>query len=543
MAATRPSSLFQRLGQLSYEKELLKRFVISFFLGSLALAWVLGKWQDREQTQPVFVSALVEAVREQGQACQQAGVAQPREFIRWLRLLLENQQELSEELDVPVTDVAEYERTGCVLGYAVRALLEKHVTPQQQGFLHSYILLRLGGAETPLIADLKNAVALKQPPALANELLAVYWQQKKDLQAALECYVKEAEHHADATAARAEAVRLALQLADVERLRWLRERGWVQGSAQLAFQVGKQLNDLPMQWLALVRMTLDSLSVASVCLSLLCTGVWVLIFWQHGPETGALWRSGIWVLLALAAGVASVWPTWLWSDLPQAGLAADEMLNPGQALLQLVLTVGLREEVCKLVLASVFMPWLLRRGQGDLALITGAFVGLGFALEENLHYFDDFGHGVAVVRFVTANFMHAVMTGLTTHGLYELLRSRFHSATQSVTVWLLMVAAHALYDWTPPEDFIPGSYLQVILLALLSYAFWDALEAAQVRQRARPWFSPAAVFILGLCGILGVSFLLASQSGTRQVMSVAFAALSLAPIFFLYWHRFQGGLR
>lgn len=52
---------------------------------------------------------------------------------------------------------------------------------------------------------------------------------------------------------------------------------------------------------------------------------------------------------------------------------------------------GSGEELCKLALAALFMPWLVWRRAPGVALMTGAFVGLGFALEENIDYYQGMG--------------------------------------------------------------------------------------------------------------------------------------------------------
>ena len=97
--------------------------------------------------------------------------------------------------------------------------------------------------------------------------------------------------------------------------------------------------------------------------------------------------------------------------------AATGLSENGEFLHDLVFYVtgvGLREETAKLALFALFIPWLLRHRTPGKALLTGAFVGLGFALEENQswqfheqeymkaedydHFLADMGDWVAVVR-------------------------------------------------------------------------------------------------------------------------------------------------
>jgi polyisoprenoid-binding protein YceI len=125
------------------------------------------------------------------------------------------------------------------------------------------------------------------------------------------------------------------------------------------------------------------------------------------------------------AGVASVWPTLSLVTFQEDHLGLSENAPFPHNLWYFFGGIGLREELCKLLLFVPFLPWLLKIRKPGYALLTGAFVGLGFALEENLNYYDQSGGSVVIGRFITANFMHVALTGIAAHGLYITVRSGF----------------------------------------------------------------------------------------------------------------------
>src|SRR6185436_8651621 len=81
------------------------------------------------------------------------------------------------------------------------------------------------------------------------------------------------------------------------------------------------------------------------------------------------------------------------------------------------------------------------------ALVCGACVGLGFALAENINYIDGGSMGVALSRFLTANFLHISMTALTSSALYDLFAERHHSFDDFSRTLMLVVLGHGAYDF------------------------------------------------------------------------------------------------
>ena len=197
----------------------------------------------------------------------------------------------------------------------------------------------------------------------------------------------------------------------------------------------------------------------------------------------------------------------------------------------------MREGLAKLAAGAVFLPWLLWRRVPGLALFTGACVGLGFAFEENLNYYEQYGGGVAVVRFLTANFMHAALSGLLLHALYQALRSRFARVEGFLLRLPSVVVVHGVYDYTASSD-TPG--LDFVAMAVLALTAWQFLDLAE--QEARPgrrWLNPGAIVVLGTALLIAWSFIATALQGADRASLAAagMECLAVLPLVFIYWHR------
>jgi RsiW-degrading membrane proteinase PrsW (M82 family) len=239
------------------------------------------------------------------------------------------------------------------------------------------------------------------------------------------------------------------------------------------------------------------------------------------------------------AGVCSVWPTLtlLAYQEFQQGMTANAPFP--HDLIYYLAGVGLREEGCKLLLFALFLPWLLWRRQPGLALLTGAFVGLGFSLEENIGYYQDYGGTIAWTRFLSANFLHISLTGLCAHSLYRMLLTRFARADEFIGTFLAAVAAHGAYDWLGTDVFDDNGWLSIVVLVLTVSRFIDQL-ALETRP-TRLTISPRAIFTLGSATLIALSLMLGAWT-TRSMEGVANAGqecLAMIPIALLYWRKFE----
>lgn len=532
-----------RLHYWSRRGDQLKRMACLIVLGGFAAAWLivhLGPDHDPS----VSVDPMEQKFRNDWQRLRTADSPRPREMARWLRQILPNITAISDSLGMRPTTWASFEKSGEILVYEVRSLLARHATtPEMQKLLLDYITGCLAQKEAAGIEATKRVGdQAKQagPMPLANELYDSLLLRTRQDDAALAALMREATLFADAGSARETAARLALKLKADASLEQIARAGWMEDlPAIMEHHIGVQLGDLLMQWRGLLRHRVETLPYHALAIFALVALLWYTILVQHMPPGPWRW---VWPILPVIAGIASIWPTVSLSIWQEDVMGIVDDVPFPLDLWHLIIGVGLREELCKLALAALFMPWLVRRRAPGMALMTGAFVGLGFALEENIDYYQNFGDGVALVRFLSANFLHVAMTGLITHALYDMLRTRFVRAQQFITTFFVIVIAHALYDFEPPAISGLTRYLPMLVLAFVAWQFWDRVEMEM--PHSRQLISPAAVFLIGTALVIAASFLLSAfEELTREALvNTAVQCVSFLPVAVIYWRRFEHSL-
>lgn len=533
-----------RLHYWSRRKDVLQKSALGIVAGAFLLAWVIVQTNPRHDGAPVM-DPVEQSIRHEWRQLSNEARPDPRRLTHWLRKLTPSLVLLAESLDMPEATWDAYGKSGSILAYEVRVLLDKHLVDSMSRRLAEDYLAACLAEDSPLGREASgrlSAAAAKQDfPAHANELHASVLMRSGQDEAALAAFVKEALRFPEAEQVRETAFRLALHLEDVPVLRMFQQKGWMDAtSGLLKHEAGVVLGDIGMQWHGLLQHRLGHLPLAAVCLTGLAAGLWYLLLVIHLPGRGWRW---IWPLAPLLAGIASIWPTVSLIAFQQDQLGIDEEGVPfPMNLVHLIIGVGFREEVCKLALAALFMPWLLKRRAPGLALMTGAFVGLGFAMEENIDYYQDMGGAVVLGRFLSANFMHVALTGLSTQAMYEMLRSRFALAPQFLATLGTLILAHALYDCDAPELGGLESYLPMVILALLAWRFWDGVES--MMPESRQTVAPAAIFLFGVALVTAGSLVITAieTGGWSSVLDAARNCAGVLPVAVIYWRRFEGGL-
>ena len=431
--------------------------------------------------------------------------------------------------------------------YDVRKIIARHAggAPQEQMFTDS-VIAALGthepaGAEA--MARLRQSAAMRPAVPLANELLGFVLMRQDEKEEALSSWIIEGGFK-DASHIREKALRLALELRDVATLTDLIARPLWHDSAPplLLHRIGGLIGDVWLQWKGLFGHQLMNARVGMLLFALLAGVLWYVILVQRSQD--GRWRWA-WPILPVIAGVCSVWPTLaiLAYQTDHLGMSEDAPF-PWDAW-HWIGGVGLREELCKLVLFSLFLPWLLWRRDAGLALLCAAFTGLGFALEENVSNYYDEGGGVVWTRFLTANFFHAALTGIAGHSLYEMLSSRFARADRFIATFLAVVGAHGFYDYSLTSGFFldDGSFdfVSIVILAIVANWFFDLL-ADHTRENPGP-VSPAAIFLPGSAFLVGAMFISAAVAGQGMsgVAAVGQECASVAPVMWIYWRKFPVG--
>jgi|GEM_PF-1089972 len=259
------------------------------------------------------------------------------------------------------------------------------------------------------------------------------------------------------------------------------------------------------------RAQYGNLRFDSLLLSLLAGLVWLGLLAGLLPGRIRPVHAG-WLLVAIVLGWVSTWPT-VW-----AGMALDPLLpfddGPDfvSALLFHLTSVGLREELCKLLLFTPLLFRVLRAERDGEALILGAAVGLGFAIEENIGYVasSTLG-GVGISRFVSANMLHPMLTGATALALTRVLRNPGQWLGDGLQVLAMAIGLHGVYNalLTAP---VPGlgdlSYFSGTALAGAAFLFFrEARSLASLRGRR---ISLTGLFCWGFCLLFNLELIRAA---------------------------------
>ena len=518
---------------------------------ALAVAIVTVSHTPRQITLDGLISTVVdpgrEHLRESLQELNSSPDPQPRRLARWLRRACLMESTDTEPSSTPEASPHPAPASTAPLtlgGQEISPILDRHAPDPtlRQRFLH-YItaaLKRDPSAARAAYQCLETEAALADPPPLANQLLAQLLVQDRQTARALEAFILEGRHFPDAAPARSEALHWAVQLQDLPRLRTLLAMpGWADDAdPAMLYHAAGLVGDVWLQWKTLVHLRLKDLPLAKLSLALFAASLWYVILVQVAGLQGR-WRW-TWPLLPLMAGVASIWPTLSLVTFQEHNLGLSQDAPFPHNLWYFFGGIGLREELCKLLLFTPFLPWLLQKRQPGLALVTGAFVGLGFALEENINYYDASGGSVVWGRFITANFMHLALTGIAAHGLYVTARSGFNRVSDFAGAFIGVVAAHGLYDLVILLDSaqLQGlGLLSIVILALLARHFFTL--ASQLSPARRGPVAPIAVFFIGSAVLIAALFVVAASIGGTHaaIAEVGTGCLGIVPIGFMFWQH------
>lgn len=205
--------------------------------------------------------------------------------------------------------------------------------------------------------------------------------------------------------------------------------------------------------------------------------------------------------------------------------------------------VGLREETIKLLCFVPLLGWLRKKNDPVEALILAGMVGLGFAVNENIGYFQDPGASFASLgRLLTANPVHFSLTGVAGFYLARMIQRKGHGMEEFLIAFIAVVFAHGIYDSVIViEAFQIYSPLSVILVAAIAYQYFDRLRDSIHIHQIHRRIAPLGVFVLGSAFLTCLALL---TSAASQPMSVAFrdfaaVVASMIPIAFAFISRLR----
>ncbi len=392
-------------------------------------------------------------------------------------------------------------------------------------------------------ADLIYAAHWVKPLPMANELVADLWQMQNEFSKARRYYEREIKFH-DSRAVREKLVNMLLQQNDFASLSSMasdaRFKELIPQHALVMLAVHEH------QWrqtlLPIAEMEVRSWKPVPATLALVAGAIWMLIALQAIQPSGWFCFRSLMPFVAVVLGMASTFPT-LFVDLWEGEVLG--LRHTGFILRDFTFFmagVGVREEIIKLVFFLPLVPFLLRRKNRLETLMIGACVGLGFAIQENLQYFEAAGPANAFGRFLTANFFHMGATGILSLALCDALREPREKGMLFFGILAAVMISHGAYDAfmaVPIPEFGKLKAVSVVSFILLSRFFFDQLR--RCRDGTTDQISIAATLAIGLSILSGVIFVCASmQLGFfLAALALAFSAVGLI-VFFLMFYRQLG---
>ena len=529
----------RQLHALSRDPRTLRQAVLiiagAFFLTAL---W-LGVNRRSSENTPKSV------VDQRGEALQEVLLAKPLDRVAVVRVLRNDARRAAQWLDIaseamedgngeeqpgpddPLPDDA----AGIAFSELPALLAGSDLTAaEQQGFRAYHEALLTKKIPPDLIRGLEG-LAMPEAPELPQTMAADLLRAKRDYQGALAAY-EAVGVRPGALEARRRAVDLAFN------------QGWDEVAARLLAQpayyeavhavpdglsdrVAEEQLDIKMLFRRTLAHTASSWKdPAYLLLSLLSASVWFFSLHKACRVPRRQWWLG---LVGIPLGMFSTVITLVLLSLQEARQGLADSDAAGGALLFQIASVGLREEFSKLL---CFLPLLffLRKATPAQALMAASSVGLGFALEENVaYYYGDVGGGV-VGRFITANFLHLAMTGLTGHALFRFLRYPKNYGPAFIATFVCMVLVHGFYNYSLGgfDDAFSRElrYLVSFIVAGLAWFYFQTVR--QEQDDAPQNLSAEAVFLLGTTVLVGtlLNYLVWEGGWNNALHSIIPAALS-----------------
>lgn len=384
-----------------------------------------------------------------------------------------------------------------------------------KAFFNACLSSRADGSSKSGKAHVSDAVIALQtlagepiPLAHANYALSLIHGNEGDRVASSKALRREIEHH-DSDPARERLVRSYLIGKRFDKLKELQ--------MDPAFEpfinndVLQKIALSEMDWLMLFKTLLpvayEDANIAMICLALVAGFVWVTILLRFNGTLSFRSPAVQLAVPALILGALSAHATILaifWQE-HQFNIGMGETIL--SQIIYCVAGIGFREEALKLLFFIPLIPFLLRR-KNDLEILTIAgLVGLGFAIEENINYFQS-SAGLSVLgRFATANFLHISLTALCGLTLVRAFMHKGDATSQAAITFGLAVAAHGIYDAFIIVPVLQEyAFFSSAVFVLIGYQYFGWLR--HLRDQWRDPVSITAHFTLGVILVTGTSYIL-----------------------------------
>lgn len=365
-----------------------------------------------------------------------------------------------------------------------------------------------------------------------------------DTKAALRHYLAEAALFEDADYPR----RCALVLANFEEDRPLVRkllddpsfRGAFEPAALLGYHASS--GDYPGLFRSVLLAEWRLLFSPYVVPALFTAAIWFFILLAfHERSQKSVMRALAAFFLGIFSATLTLCAALIQGHLLQSDFNAEDTMV--SQFVYLLAGVSLREEFLKLLCFLPMAIRLRRKSTPIEVLVLGGMVGIGFAFQENLIYFES-GSGTftAWLRLLTANALHFSLTGVAGFYLWRMLERPLRGWEEFLVSFLGVVFAHALYNALLAMP-VMASYapLSPILVAVIAYQYFDPLRQHMELNGMHRRFSPLGIFVLGsvmlTCAILITSS--ATQPFRFALGAFASSVGAMIPLAFAFISRFR----
>ena len=299
----------------------------------------------------------------------------------------------------------------------------------------------------------------------------------------------------------------------------------------------------------LTKDTLSSYSLQSVILSLIGGFCWVIFLVHLGGGWSWSGKEKFYILLAFVLGMIS-------ANVCLGVIVVQEHLldlkdysstaSIGYNLAYCILGIGLREELCKLLLFLPLLPFLSRLRENYKILIYCSLVGLGFAVEENMLYLTSSGSIQLMGRFLTANFIHMLLTGYICYHLVLAVKNKGRAWDGFTTALVKMIVIHGVYDFFLIDPTMASggySFFSMMIFVYMSMQYLSLMMTSSPPRHR--YVSLTRVFTIVLCVTVGaVLFTLGVEVGLKVAIKVIFAGMLTNGIFaYMFFREFNDEVR
>ena len=260
----------------------------------------------------------------------------------------------------------------------------------------------------------------------------------------------------------------------------------------------------------IVKSRLTSYTLIDTCIAVAVGMLWFFFFFHLGRGWEWEFSDKILAFIALTLGFFSTYVCLIFviiQDSIVGGIRPDDMMFN---FLYCIGGIGFREEVTKLIFL-VPLLFRLKNVESNLTIITVcSFVGLGFAVEENIAYFRSGVSSTIIARFMTANFLHMTLTGYSGYFLVKAIQYGGSAWDEFGFNLLKMVVTHGVYDWMLMDPNLGNlSFLAMTIFIYLSQLYLRQVvrDAAILRRKV----SPSRLLTLVLSLVVGISFVRAAD--------------------------------